>query len=210
MDIHMHNNDLFNILEEDDNLITSEDPLKELQVIVSQIRRDHESTMQELSDLRKAVYTKIEHLSEKAIGDYAEISFAISQKYIKKCGVLIFMADLLRSSLGHIPEGHFLRMLPSIKTVEDRFVVTLLCTSTCDVNFSKITSNIAYMFDIEEKVLLIVKKQIDILDGFEFCLDSFEKDYAVFMEEPQTHIYFEADDACECIVKEEKMPIAVM
>lgn len=205
----MHSNELFNILEEDDNLITIEDPLKEFQDIVSQIKRDHESTMNELNDLRKQVYTNIEHLSDKAIGDYAEIGFAISQKYIRKCGIYIFMSDLMRSGSGHIPEGHLLKIIPSIKSYEGKYVITLLCISTCDVNFSKIASNIAYMFDIEEKVILFVKKQSDVIETYELCLESFEKDYAAFIEEPQTHIYFEGDDKGECVVKEEKMILIV-
>lgn len=213
----VYNNELFNILEEDDNLIAtiadekneSQDvELEELQDIIQQIRKDYISTICELSELRQVVYSNVHHLSEKAIGDYAEIGFILSKKYIRRYGMYIFMADLMQTCSELIPPNHFLRMVPAFKSAEGHYVVTLLCTSTIDINFSKVCMRIADMYCIKEQIILYVDHQSSkgVQTSFEQCLLSFENDYHDFTSDA-VPIHYEIESNKSCEIKTSRMQL---
>jgi len=204
----VYNNELFNIHEEDDDLLaeynddeqTNNDHLTELQDIVGQIRKDYVTTMTELNELRQVVYTNVYHLSEKAIGDYAEIGFNLSKKYIRRYGIYITMCDLMQTCQELIPNGEYMRMLPSFKSDDDNYVVTILCTSTVHINFSKICLRIADLFHIKEHVILYVEDQSSphVINSYQQCLTTFENEYHDFSGDTMPiHYEIGADGICE-------------
>lgn len=216
----VYNNELYNILDEDDNLLSSissndddstgkrDEYLSELQNIVKQVRKDFASTMSELLELRQVVYANVNHLSEKAIGDYAEIGFLLAKKYIRRRGVYIFMSDLMQACSDLIPQANHLRMVPSFKTADEHYIVTLLSTSTIDINFSKVCLRIAELYNIKEQIVLYVEHQSAscVQASYEKCLLSFENDYKEFVGD-DVPIHYEVDSHGNCEIKTTRMEL---
>lgn len=217
----VYNNELYNILEEDDNLITTtevddikeqdDNHLTELQEIIGQVRRDFITTMNELSELRQVVYSNVHHLSEKAIGDYAEIGFILAKKHIRRYGVYIFMADLMQACCDLIPPNKYLRMVPAIKSADNHYVITLLCTSTTDINFSKVCTRIADVYTIKEQIILYVEHQSSksVQASYEKCVLSFENDYQEFTSD-DVPMHYQIGNDGNCEIKTTRMSLSDM
>lgn len=212
-----YNNDLYNILEEDDDLLGGggegegdDVPLNELTDLVGQIRKDYVTTMTELIELRKIVYNNVHHLSEKAIGDYAEIGFNVSKKFIRRYGVYIMMCDLMKTCQDHIPIGEYLRMLPSFKAVDEHYVVTILCTATVDINFSKICTKISEYLQSKGHILLFVEHQSSphVITSYQQCLSTFESEYQDFLGDIMP-LHYEIGSSGDCEIKRYRMELKV-
>lgn len=213
----IYNNDLYNILEEDDDLLGGDEEgggddvhLNELTNIVGQIRKDYVTTMTELIELRQIVYNNVHHLSEKAIGDYAEIGFNVSNKFIRRYGVYIMMSDLMKACQDHIPFGEYLRMLPSFKVVDEHYVVTILCTTTVDINFSKICTKISEYLQSKDNIILFVEHQSSphVINSYQQCLSTFESEYQDFLGDLMP-LHYEIGSNGDCEIKRYRMELEV-
>jgi len=183
-----------------------EDPVGELLKLVNSFKRDYLGYMTELTSLRKVVYPTVEHLSDKAIGDYAEIAVLISKKFIRKTGIYIFMSDLMSICSKYLQEGERVHMIPSVKNHNGKYSVSILCISSCELNFSIIASEIHSKFQVEEKVLIYIDRQVNVVNTFPFCLKSFEVEFGEYIEDPNPS-YFEVDNKGECIIQHKHMEL---
>ncbi len=184
--------------------------INELLKMVSNLKVDYGSYITELQYLREIVYKQVQHVSEKAFGDYAEIAFTVSKKYIRRCGIYIFMSDLMAVCVKYLQDNDSIKMIPSLNTDNDidseKYVITLLCVSSCDTNFSSLATDIANLFEIEEKVILFVEKQINVIERYENCRNAFEVEFGNYIEDTRP-VYFEITNKGDCLIQYKHMEL---
>jgi hypothetical protein len=218
-----YNNDLFDITEESDAVIksisdnnnnidddkTNANAIQELHQIVSYLREDFNVFMNELVDLRKIVYKNVQHLSERSIGDYAEIYFVVSKKFIRRNGIYIFMSDLMQSCVSQLTDNHVVKMIPSIKNHKGMNLISLLCLSSCNINYSLVASRLAEFFHIDDEVTIYVEKQENALKTFDICKNSFQVNFLKYIDEIN-ECYFEINQFGNCVIQHNSMQLNVL